>query len=78
MAPYKKQPQAGDILLCYLTGVKRWVGALEITGPSSDTTPIRKIDEFPYRFSSGRSSCLNPRQVCARALGGQVGLLPGA
>lgn len=26
----------GDILLCYLTGVMRWVGALEVLGPSDD------------------------------------------
>ncbi len=24
----------GDVLLCYLTGVMRWVGALEVVGPS--------------------------------------------
>lgn len=42
MARYKKQPVKGDILVCYLTGVKRWIGALEILGPSNDTTPFGK------------------------------------
>jgi hypothetical protein len=40
----------GDILLCYLTGVMRWVGALEVVGPSKDTSPIWKNDEFPARL----------------------------
>jgi len=40
----------GDILLCYLTGVMRWVGALEVDGPSADTRRIWKDREFPVRF----------------------------
>jgi len=31
-----KQMKNGDIFLCYLTGVMRWVGALEVVGTSSD------------------------------------------
>ena len=31
--------QAGDILLCYLTGVMRWIGALEVVGSSQDPRP---------------------------------------
>jgi hypothetical protein len=42
---------AGDILLCYLTGVKRWVGALEVIGPSKDTRKIWELDDFPERLS---------------------------
>jgi hypothetical protein len=41
----------GDIFLCYLTGVMRWVGALQIIGPSSDTRPIWKEQDFPVRFN---------------------------
>ena len=41
----------GDIFICYLTGVKRWVGALEVVGPSSDKTPIWEDDSFPVRFT---------------------------
>lgn len=42
--------KSGDILLCYLTGVMRWVGALEVLGPSTDTRRIWKDDDFPVRF----------------------------
>ena len=40
----------GDILLCYLTGVMRWVGALEVVGQSKDERAIWKDAEFPVRF----------------------------
>lgn len=43
--------QQGDILLCYLTGVMRWVGALEVLGPSNDKTQIWKDAEFPARIA---------------------------
>jgi hypothetical protein len=45
-----KAVKAGDVLLCYLTGVMRWVGALEVVGPSADRTRIWKDDPFPVRF----------------------------
>jgi hypothetical protein len=41
----------GDILLCYLTGVMRWVGALEVVGPSDNKSSIWKDAEFPSRLS---------------------------
>jgi len=41
----------GDIFLCYLTGVMRWVGALEVTGRSNNTERIWKDQDFPVRFS---------------------------
>ena len=41
----------GDIFLCYLTGVSRWVGLLEVTGElCEDNTPIWKEEVFPIRF----------------------------
>ncbi len=43
--------EPGDILLCYLTGVMRWVGALEVLGRSADKTAIWNFDEFPERLS---------------------------
>jgi hypothetical protein len=43
--------QPGDVLLCYLTGVMRWVGALEIVGPSNDTRRLWKDAEFPARVA---------------------------
>lgn len=40
----------GDYLLCYLTGISRFIGILEITGaPYKDSTPNRKDEEFPCR-----------------------------
>jgi hypothetical protein len=46
-----KKINAGDIFLCYLTGVMRWVGALEIIGPSTDTRQIWKEQDFPIRLN---------------------------
>jgi hypothetical protein len=40
----------GDVLLCYITGIKRWVGALEVLGPSNDKSRIWEIAEFPARL----------------------------
>ena len=40
----------GDYLLCYLTGVSRWIGVLEVTGPPfKSTDPIWKDEVFPCR-----------------------------
>jgi predicted RNA-binding protein len=42
--------QKGDHLLCYLTGISRWVGVLEVTSkPFKDSTPIWKDEDFPCR-----------------------------
>lgn len=45
-----KRVEMEDIFLCYLTGVMRWVGALEIIGPSADTRQIWREQDFPVRF----------------------------
>jgi hypothetical protein len=47
------QIQTGDILLCYLTGVMRWIGALEVVGPSE---------------GSARDTCKNLSLQCATGL----------
>ncbi len=40
----------GDYLLCYLTGVSRFIGVLEvISEPFEDDSPIWKDEEFPCR-----------------------------
>jgi len=40
-----------DIFLCYMVGVKRWVGLLEVTGDRfRDETPIWREEVFPVRF----------------------------
>ena len=40
----------GDILLCYLTGAMRWVGALQVVGHSNDKRPIWTEFDFPERL----------------------------
>jgi len=50
----------GDILLCYLTGVMRWVGALEVIGQSNDTRRIWNYDEFPARLDVKPVILLDP------------------
>lgn len=41
----------GDILLCYLTGLSRFCGMLEVTGkPYQDSVPIWGEDSFPSRI----------------------------
>lgn len=57
---FVSQIKPGDILLCYLTGVMRWVGALEVIGASDDRTRIWKDAEFPLRFSVKPLVMLNP------------------
>lgn len=46
-----RRVKPGDVFLCYLTGVMHWVGALEVIGPTTDTSPIWALDAFPVRFS---------------------------
>lgn len=50
----------GDILLCYLTGVMRWVGALEVGNPSTNKNRIWKDREFPIRFDVNPLMLLEP------------------
>jgi hypothetical protein len=46
-----QQIKAGDRFLCYLTGVSRWIGLLEVTGRAyRDDTPIWSDDAFPVRL----------------------------
>jgi len=41
----------GDYLLCYLTGVSRFIGLLEVTdAPYKDKAPIWKDEDFPCRL----------------------------
>src|SRR4051794_36747362 len=57
---FAKKVQPGDVFLCYLTGVMRWVGALEVSGPSSDKSKIWKDDDFPVRFQVKPLIILSP------------------
>jgi len=46
-----QQIRPGDYLLCYLTGVSRWIGVLEvISEPFRDNSPIWKDENFPCRL----------------------------
>jgi hypothetical protein len=46
-----KEIKPGDIFLCYMVGVKRWVGLLEITSARfRDEKPIFAEEKFPVRF----------------------------
>ncbi|MFI5200941.1 MAG: hypothetical protein ACHQNE_00960 [Candidatus Kapaibacterium sp.] len=40
----------GDVLLCYLTGVSRWVGALRVIKQSTDKSKIWSSEDFPARL----------------------------
>jgi hypothetical protein len=55
-----RRVKAGDVFLCYVTGVMRWVGALEVVGPTRDASPIWESDTFPVRFAVKPLVKLNP------------------
>jgi hypothetical protein len=59
---YVQKIQKGDYLLCYLTGVGRWVGILEVTSNKSfrDDKPIWKDDVFPCRVKVKSIVSLDP------------------
>ncbi len=51
----------GDYLLCYLTGVSRFIGVLEVTSePYRDETPIWKDEVFPCRVDVEALASLAP------------------
>jgi predicted RNA-binding protein len=51
--------QISDYLLCYMAGVSRWVGILEVTSkPYEDDTPIWKEDVFSFRLRVKPVICL--------------------
>jgi hypothetical protein len=63
----------GDILLCYLTGVMRWVGALEVVGPSRDKTKLWSQGDFPARLEVKPLITLDPETgVPMESLQGKV------
>ena len=51
----------GDYLLCYLTGVSRFIGVLEATSePYLDESPIWKDEVFPCRLEVEAIATLTP------------------
>ncbi|OFW16912.1 MAG: hypothetical protein A3H27_07960 [Acidobacteria bacterium RIFCSPLOWO2_02_FULL_59_13] len=70
--------KAGDIFLCYLTGVMRWVGALEVVGKSNDQRRIWKDAEFPIRFEVKSLVMLDPEYgILMKKLAGKVDFYRG-
>jgi hypothetical protein len=69
---------SGDVLLCYLTGVMRWVGALEVLGQSKDTRRIWKDAEFPARVAVKPMVILSPENgVPMSEIEGKVSFFSG-
>jgi hypothetical protein len=70
--------EKGDILLCYLTGVMRWVGALKVLGPSRDNRQIWDNAEFPSRLEVEPVVLLKPEHgIPMDALEGKVDFYEG-
>jgi len=68
-----KRVEPGDVFLCYLTGVMRWVGAIEVAGRSTDTRKIWKEEDFPVRFAVKPLVMLEPEHgVPMQELEGRV------
>ena len=56
-----QQIKPGDILLCYLTGISRFIGILEVVSePFQDKTPIWQQDPFPARVKVKMIASLTP------------------
>jgi hypothetical protein len=54
---------SGDYFLCYLTGVSRWIGLLEVTGKAfQDQSPIWADDPFPCSLPGEASHCFRTRR----------------
>jgi hypothetical protein len=78
MRPNAKRIKPGDVSLCYLTGVMRWVGALEVVGPSDDQSPIWADDSFPVRLKVKPMVLLDPEHgVPMDRLEGKVDFFKG-
>jgi hypothetical protein len=69
---------AGDLFICYLTGVMRWVGVLEVISPTNDTSTIWKDADFPVRFAVRPIVLLDAEQgIPMNELEGRVGFFEG-
>jgi hypothetical protein len=69
-----KSIKPGDIFLCYLVGVKRWVGLLEVTSERfRDESRIFEEEVFPVRFSVKSLVVLSPEHgVPMESLAGKL------
>ncbi len=68
----------GDVFLCYLVGVKRWVGLLEVSSERfKDDSPIYAEEIFPVRFSVRSLAILSPEHgVPMESLAGKLTFFP--
>src|ERR1044072_5902164 len=56
-----QQIKPEDYLLCYLTGISRWIGVLEVVSPPfKDQTPIWKDEDFSSRIKVKKLITLTP------------------
>lgn len=56
-----KQIKPGDYLLCYVTGISRFIGILEVLAPMfEDKTPIWPDEDFPCRLKVKVVAALTP------------------
>lgn len=68
----------GDVFLCYLVGVKRWVGLLEVTSERfKDESPIYAEEVFPVRFNVKALAVLSPEHgVPMESFTGKLSFFP--
>jgi hypothetical protein len=68
----------GDVLLCYLVGVKRWVGLLAVQSPAfTDKSTIYEDEVFPVRFTVEPLVLLDPEfGVPMDSLEGRLSFFP--
>jgi predicted RNA-binding protein len=56
-----QQMKRGDYLLCYVTGISRWIGVLEVISEAfKDNAPIWKDEDFPCRVKVRPVETLTP------------------
>ena len=68
----------GDVFLCYLVGVKRWVGLLEVASERHrDESPIYSEEVFPVRFAVRSLAILSPEHgIPMESLAGKLTFFP--
>lgn len=65
--------QPGDVLLCYVTGIMRWVGAFRVVGSIKDERQIWHERDFPVRLQVKPEVILDPEEgVPMKQLAGRV------
>ncbi len=67
----------GDYLVCYITGISRFIGILEVTSDAfQDTTKIWKFDDFPSRLKVKPVLALTPATaIPVKSMWGKLSIL---